>query len=54
LRTAALADANGARLYQGVALGRGTLWFDWICARGTELGCREEKFLVRTIDARRK
>jgi hypothetical protein len=40
--------------YQGIALGRGALWFDWICARGAELGCREEKFLVRTIDARRK
>jgi hypothetical protein len=38
--------------YQGVALGRGTVWFDWICARSVEDGCKG-KFLVRTIDARR-
>jgi hypothetical protein len=44
-------DAHHLVNYQGIALGRGTVWFDQICA---DDACGEEKFLVRTIDARRK
>jgi hypothetical protein len=38
--------------YQGIALGRGTVWFDSTC--GVDNCMAGAKFLVRTIDARRK
>jgi len=38
--------------YRGIALGRGTVWFDLIC--GVDDCVAGARFLVRTIDARQK